>query len=182
MTNFDIRYEVRKLQFYTGQRSGFWRFVAQGTQILSCILSTAAAITIFSGHAIAAAIVSLVAAAGCFFAMVSDADGNRRMFSSIEGKLLDFERTLPDSAETDVQQAEQATKDALYRIKADIPSLITCLDAMCDNQACISFGFPVRLRLNLIESWIGRYIPAVHYTEKAFGPLRVPVPPKPARQ
>lgn len=180
MTNFDIRYETRKLQFYTGQRSGFWRFVAQGAQILSCILSTAAAMTILSGHATSAAIVCIVSASGCFFAMVSDADGNRRMFSSLEGKLLDFERTLPDSAETDVQQADQATKDALYRIKEEIPSLITCLDAICDNQACVSFGFPVRLRLNLIESWIGRYIPAVHYTEKVLGPIRPPVPPKPA--
>lgn len=181
MTNFEVRFEVRRRQRYAKARQAFWFMIAKTSQISSCALSTTAIASILAGNPLIAKWLLAFAAVYSFIALVFDADGNARSFNMEYHELAQLERTLPDATEAQDMDADKAIRDELYRISVVGGSEIyfECLDALCDNQACISLGIPPRLRLNWMERFVGCNLFPLHYAEKPIPGVTASVKAKP---
>ena len=162
-----VRFESRKRQFYYCARMRFWAFLDTASQILGLVCASNAFVAVTQGNAAwsrwAVLAVATISIASICMKAGERARDCQRLYMEFVG--LEGDVPPPGNGEQTMKGADDAERKLRNLISAD-PWEMPCLDALCDNLACIAFGMSERLRLSWIERTIGRYVP-IEYRDKA---------------
>ena len=161
-----VRFESRRRQFYYSGRMTFWAWLDSLAQIAGFMTATAAFVALAQGHDAFGKWSALLVATLSALAICLKAGERARECQRLYSAYVNIECMVPppDHAEQTAASADMAEAE-LRRINSCIGWGMPCYDALCYNDACVSFGINPACDFSWIERTIGRWLP-IRYTYK----------------